>query len=662
MRLPALSVRTCVVASALAVLAPVRLATAVENADRPLPAGGSAPLVTPATPLPPVDAPLPADDGETAASPARREPAGQVTVIDATQAAQEAKDAAQLLAPAPSVVMRDAGGVGQTKSLSLRGAAPNGVMVLLDGIPLGGTGGTVDVSRLPSAIIDRLEVFRGAGSRYGPGALGGVVNVVTRRTTEGARVFADAAQGSFSTTLLSAGASGAVLGGEALVVVHGARSLGDFTYQFDPQPALAGSAVQSTLRQNNDALVGGGLLKYRASLPKQWSLDALFEGHGVDRGLAGPVQNPTPLSRETAYRVSGALRATKELDAGQLQLLTWGRLDGTTLRGGQFGAAAYRQTETAAGAEAVFTRLLFERHGLTALLSGAYEGLAEPTGQNPRRARVSAMVQDQVLFFDGALSLDASLRLDVTGPFVGWSPRGGLTAHLPYGFEIKASGGQAHRPPSFQELYLMQGALLPNSELLPERALQVDGSVGYRHEKGALSVGGFYGLYENLITYEYYPPFLSKPYNLLTASVSGLEVEGQLKPWPWLSAAASYTYLVSQNLRDDPRYYLKSVPFRPRHKVSARAAVGPDWLRGKAEVLYQSEQFMNRTERLTLPARTFVNVGLASTPFRQPQVTVALEVKNLLDVQSADLDGYPLPPRSVFVTLALAWGSKDPSR
>ncbi len=100
---------------------------------------------------------------------------------------------------------------------------------------------------------------------------------------------------------------------------------------------------------------------------------------------------------------------------------------------------------------------------------------------------------------------------------------------------------------------------------------------------------------------------------------------------------------------------MKALPFRPAHRLHARVSGGPEWLKGRAEVLYQSLQFINRTQTLWLQERVFVNVGLTARPWKAPTVTVSVEVKNLFDVQTQDLDGYPLPPRSVFVTLGLAW-------
>ena len=69
---------------------------------------------------------------------------------------------------------------------------------------------------------------------------------------------------------------------------------------------------------------------------------------------------------------------------------------------------------------------------------------------------------------------------------------------------------------------------------------------------------------------------------------------------------------------------------------------------------------MNRTEALSLPARAFLTLGVSSTPFKNPEVTIAFEVKNVLDVQTQDTDGYPLPPRAAYLTLGFAWdGAKQ---
>ncbi len=273
-----------------------------------------------------------------------------------------------------------------------------------------------------------------------------------------------------------------------------------------------------------------------------------------------------------------------------------------------------------------------------------------------------AMLGDEVLFFDGRLAVNGSARVDVAGPFVVFSPKLGAALELPLGFELKANAGQASRPPSFVERHVVQGSLLPNPALRPERALTADATVAFRHELAAVGVTGFGSLYEDLISYEYYPPTLARAYNFQAARVTGVEVEAAFAPRPWLEATASYTFLSTQNLRDDPRYYLKALPYRPAHRLTARLAGGPRWLRAHADVLFQSEQFQNRSETLALPARAFVGVGVAATPLEAPRVTVSFDVKNLLDVQTQDVDGYPLPPRAASLSLAVAWDAAPESR
>lgn len=605
--------------------------------------------------LPVVDVPTPPEAAAPLpTAPAVRDPSAAVTTIEAAARVAEAKDASELVTAAPGAVVQDAGGPGQRKTLSLRGAAPNAVLVLLDGVPLAGPGAAVDLSRIPTAALEHLEVLRGGSGRYGPGGLGGVVNLVTRAPDGRARVFADVGHGSFDTTRATLGASASLLGGDGLVLLHGLRSEGTFDFRYDEAPAFDGNALTTLRRDNNAALQGGGLLRYRARLGDT-QLDVLGEGFVERRGLAGPVQNPSSTAGQATARGTLAARSqTRFASGGTLALLGWGRLDSTELTGSFLGAA-YRQLETSAGVEGVYTHLLGGRHGLTALVTGGGDWLREPSGTNPSWGRLGAMLSDEVLFFDGALAVTGSARVDVAGPYVVFSPKVGAVAELPRGFSLRLNAGQASRPPAFGELYVVQGTLLPNRDLRPERALTGDVGAAWTHEKASVAVTGFTALYEDLISYELYPPNLARPFNFQAAAASGVEVEVRATPWTWLEATASYTFLSTQNLKDDPRYYLKALPFRPAHRVYGRVAGGPEWLRARAELLFQSEQAQNRTGTLVLPARAFVNAGVTVMPWKAPRVTVSAEVKNLLDVQTQDVDGYPLPPRALFVTLGLAW-------
>ena len=78
------------------------------------------------------------------------------------------------------------GGVPSGAGVYLQGLGSQRVLVLMDGQPLvGRLNGNLDLSRLPSSLIERVEVVRGPQSTlYGSDAMGGVINVITRRPSE----------------------------------------------------------------------------------------------------------------------------------------------------------------------------------------------------------------------------------------------------------------------------------------------------------------------------------------------------------------------------------------------------------------------------------------------------------------------------------------------
>ena len=90
----------------------------------------------------------------------------------------------------------DGGGVGAgAATVDLRHLGPKRVLVLVDGIrwvnesSASGVGSSVDLNTIPLSIIERIEVLEdGASSIYGSDAIAGVVNIITRRNVEGARV------------------------------------------------------------------------------------------------------------------------------------------------------------------------------------------------------------------------------------------------------------------------------------------------------------------------------------------------------------------------------------------------------------------------------------------------------------------------------------------
>lgn len=94
-----------------------------------------------------------------------------------------ANDAAELLRFHAGFDLSRTGGPGQPTGLFLRGAESNHTLVLVDGVRINpGTIGFAPLQNLSTDMIERIEVVKGPrSSLWGSDAIGGVVNVVTRR-------------------------------------------------------------------------------------------------------------------------------------------------------------------------------------------------------------------------------------------------------------------------------------------------------------------------------------------------------------------------------------------------------------------------------------------------------------------------------------------------
>lgn len=90
----------------------------------------------------------------------------------------------------------DGGGIGAGSSqVDLRHLGSKRVLVLVDGVrwvnesSASGVSGSADLNTIPLSIIDRIEVLEdGASSIYGSDAIAGVINVITRKTFDGAAI------------------------------------------------------------------------------------------------------------------------------------------------------------------------------------------------------------------------------------------------------------------------------------------------------------------------------------------------------------------------------------------------------------------------------------------------------------------------------------------
>jgi vitamin B12 transporter len=130
--------------------------------------------------------------------------ASSVTVITSDEIeAKQQQLVIDVLRDVPGVNISRTGGPGGAASIYLRGTENKHTLILIDGVEVNNpsaVGGVADLTNLSSDNIEQIEVVRGAQSvLYGSDAIGGVINIITRKGQREPQGYASFETGSFNT-------------------------------------------------------------------------------------------------------------------------------------------------------------------------------------------------------------------------------------------------------------------------------------------------------------------------------------------------------------------------------------------------------------------------------------------------------------------------------
>jgi vitamin B12 transporter len=172
----------------------------------------------------------------------------------------------------------------------IRGSNSAQVLILLDGRPINELGsGGFDLSEFTTNIVKRIEVLPGGGSTlYGSDAIGGVINIITRRPTEKVTTQAGVNFGAYGLNQQTINTSGKI--GYVGWVVGYNRTQAENNYPFSiPEANFEGT------RKNNDVLYNNFNVKLEANVGKRDTLTLSTLYLGKDQGVPGGVPIPEPL-------------------------------------------------------------------------------------------------------------------------------------------------------------------------------------------------------------------------------------------------------------------------------------------------------------------------------------------------------------------------------
>jgi vitamin B12 transporter len=116
----------------------------------------------------------------------------------------------ELLQRQPSIEISNNGGQGKVSTFGIRGTSSSHSIVLIDGIRINAaTSGFTAIENIPLSQIEKIEILRGpASSLYGPDAIGGVIQIFTKKGLEGFKPYIGIGYGRYNTSSLQTGLRG----------------------------------------------------------------------------------------------------------------------------------------------------------------------------------------------------------------------------------------------------------------------------------------------------------------------------------------------------------------------------------------------------------------------------------------------------------------------
>jgi len=558
----------------------------------------------------------------------------ETTILDrAALDRSEGRTLVEVLAQAPGLQFSNTGGLGKSSSLFVRGLEARHVLLLVDGVRVGSaTLNTASLDNLPLDTVERIEIARGPmTSLYGSNAMGGVVQVFTRRGTPGLRGNARLTAGSRGYGLASGGVS------------FGADNF-DFAAQVQHQQTDGFSATNPAVPFNNHAPDDDGFRQNAGSLRAGWAFapgwrleGLLLESRGKTHFDDGPGDDARAELRNTVQ----SLQVGGPVHSGWRTKLAFGRSVDS------FDTITSASAFTMPGAITTDQRQLAWENRV-ALPVGEALLLLERVEQDVSRPGEPFAVSERsidALAAGWSARLDrhdvqASLRRDRNSQFGGYT-----TGALAYAYKLalawRAGGsyGTSFTAPSFNQLYFPG---FGNPDLKAEEG-----------EHGELFLQWAAGAQRVRVTaYQHrYDLFISsgpQPANIPQVKIDGASLSWDAR-FGGLTLAASYDHLNPRNDSAGTADFGKLLPRRA--KQAAKASV--DWRQGDFSAGASLQAYSRRFDDTanTIELSGFGVLDLRTDWFLTRDWSLGLRLNNVGGKVYETAFGYNQPGREGFVTV-----------
>jgi len=469
----------------------------------------------------------------------------------------QARSVEELLAGVEGLSIAGGGGLGKVTSVFVRGAESDHTLWLVDGVRIGSvTTGTPSLQDLPIDTIERIEIVRGPrSSLYGADAIGGVVQVFTRR-----------GRGAPASLRLTGGSNGTRQGAASI-------GFGDETAWVDLQTShLETDGIDSC--RGLPFPPGGGCFisepdrdPYRntsGNLRAGWRLSRDIELQGFVQRTEGRgefdgsfVNESDVMNQVTGLDLSGRFgeRWHSKLSAGR----SWDEI--TSFRNGTQRSVFDTRRDSASWQNDVVLgaggALVLGLDWLQDRVSGSTRFVEDSRWNRAGFAQYQASVGRQEFAVSARLDDNEQFGSNVTGS-LGWGLGFGGGLHL------YASAGTGFKAPTFNELYFPG---FGNARLDPETSATAELGLKQSAGWGRWSLAAFGSEVDDLIAFDS-ATFL--PQNIARARLSGVEGSLLLQRAGW-RFQQSLTWLDAQD-RSPGVPGGRELPRRPA--LSGRSTLG----------------------------------------------------------------------------------------
>jgi len=558
-----------------------------------------------------------------------------VTVIERAEIDQlQARTLDELLRGVQGINIARQGGIGQPTSLYMRGGESDHVLWLIDGVRIGSvSAGIPAIQDLPIDSIERIEIVRGVrSSLYGPDAMGGVVQIFTRRDAGAAQTLrlTGGSNGSRQAALgLGAAANGWSVDLQAsLLETDGTNAC--LGLPFPPGGGCFTSEPDRDGYENHSANLRIG---YRSESGS--TAEAFLQRAEADVAFDGSFLNRSDLLNQVA-----GFKARHVWSEGWRSTLTLGRSwdestsfspagDYTSAFDSRRDSATFQtDLETAAGT------LIFGADWLLDRVASDVGFDVESRFNRAWFAQYTAGTDRWQWGVSGRSDDNEQFGSHQTGTIsLGYRPAPG--------WQWYASSGTAFKAPSFNELYYPG---FSNPDLQPEKSRNVELGVKRREAWGRWSVSLYRNQVDDLVAYDV---AIFRPNNIASALLQG--AEGQVD---WSVGAFRVSHSLSWLQAED-----RSAGFNRGRELPRR----PNWS-GKTSTHWQSGDWSFGTGVYWMGRRyddlansrelgSVITVDLTSEWRASSSLVMQLRVANAFDRRYETATLYPALGREVLLSV-----------